>query len=152
MKAHTLILVLFILGLSSCNKKDGGNYPYKSWTMEIDNTSTHTLRLQFYSYHQPVLNVDTILSVNQKYALTQGNEDPLGGGPDLISMGAFDSAVVLFDDGKNLIYIHNKAMGVANDSANNLLLKVNYLTGGITGKREVYSYVLDDSDYLRAGK
>lgn len=149
---QTLLLLFIVLVLLSCDKKDGGNYPYHNWSMAIENRSTHVLRLKFYSYLTPIVNVDTTLSINQNYILTKGNEDPLGSGPDLISSGIFDSAVVIFDDGKKLVYTHNKALGVLNDSVNNLLLKGNYLSGSISGNNEVFIYFFDDSDYQRAEK
>lgn len=141
-----------MIGFSSCDTKDGGNYPYKTWSMEIENSSNHLIQLKFYSYLLPNLNIDTTLSLNQRYILTTGDEDPLGSGPDYITRSIFDSSVVIFEDGKKLIYTHNKALGIMNDSANNILLKENYLSISISGNKKVFRYVLDNSDYLRAEK
>ncbi len=120
--------------------------------MEIYNSSSHLIHLKFYSYLLPVLNVDTMVPINQNYILTSGNEDPLGSGSDLISRCEYDSSVVVFDDGKKLIYVHNKILGILNDSANNLLLKGNYLSKNISGNKEIFRYLLDETDYYRAEK
>lgn len=141
-----------MFSFSSCDLNDGGKYPYKTWSMEIENSSNHLIQLKFYSYLLPNLNIDTTLAISQRYILTRGDEDPLGSGPDFITRSIFDSSVVIFEDGKKLIYTHNKSLGILNDSANNILLKENYLSVSISGSKEVFRYLLDNSDYLRAEK
>ncbi len=152
MKTQIFQLVLILLFLNSCDKNDGGNYAYKSWSMEIENSSGHQIRIQCYSNLLPVLNTDTTLSINQRYILSTGDEDPLSSGPDLISRSVFDSAVIIFDGGKKLVYTHNKLLGFMNDSANNILWKENYFFISKSGNHEVFRYVIDESDYQRAVK
>jgi hypothetical protein len=152
MKTQTVILFFIISILSSCDTKDGGNYPYKTWLMEIENSSNHLIRLKFYSYFFPIQNIDTTLSINQRYILSKGDQDPFGSGPDLITSTAFDSSVVIFDDGKKLIYTHNKTLSIMNDSANNILLKENYLLKSTAVNKDIFNYTIDETDYQRAEK
>lgn len=149
MKTMILIITSLLLICNSCDKKDK-YYPYESWTMEILNNSGHNVNFQFISNSQPTINIDTNLLDDNLFTLSSGDNDPVGGELDLISRAAFDSAIITFDDDKQIIYLYNRNTGIYNDSTRNILFKDNYVLIESKNNSKKYRYELSELDYQMA--
>lgn len=149
MKSIVIIVSSLLLICNACDKKDK-YYPYESWSMEILNNSEHNVNIVFKSNIQSILDIDTNLLINKSFILSTGDNDPVGGGLDLITRGVFDSSIVSFDASKKLIYWHNQNNGGYNDSINNILIKENYISIDKENNHTNYRYTITNADYLRA--
>lgn len=149
MKSLMMVAASLLLICCACEDTDR-YYDYKSWTMEILNDSEQEVNIVIKSNSQPNLNIDTTLQVNGTFTLTEGDNDPVAGKQDLLSMRVLDSSIVSFNDNKKLVYWFNSDSYSWSDSSRNILFEGNYALISTDGDHSNYRYTITDSDYQRA--